>query len=227
MKKWYVGLPVVMILAIITYYSVSNKPVIPLQGQVTTAGFWQQFLTCPHCVLATQGKAVLVLWNLSKLGHSGLMLAWHNVQAQFFQLAIINTSLDLINQLNILTDFTTTMLKVFFGIAFFLSSCSHILTCCTTLTRFYVRLCCNWKIIAFRVFVLCYFIAWFGGCAYFYAPGEHKPALPVENEDLTKDLTTSKDSGVVQIIKVMQVAVGTAVTSAVGYGLLWLVTQGD
>ena len=40
-----------------------------------------------------------------------------------------------------------------------------------------------------------------------------------------RDVETSKDSGVVQITKVINVAVGTGVTSAVGYGLLWLVTQ--
>jgi hypothetical protein len=43
MKKWYVGLPVVMILAIITYYSVSNKPVIPSRVKSRRLAFGSSF----------------------------------------------------------------------------------------------------------------------------------------------------------------------------------------
>jgi hypothetical protein len=219
MKKAYVGLSVVIFLApIIIYHGVgSNKPVIPLQGQVTTAGFWERFLTCPQCVFAPHGKVPLVLWNLGTLGHKCLMLAWCHVQARFLELAIINTSLDVINEMNILSDFTTTFMKVFGGLVFFLSTTSCVLTYATTFSQLYMRLCVlNWKTIARSVFGV---VVWYSACAYFY--GEHEPAPPVERPFLNTDLTTST----------MKVAVGTAVTGAVGYAVgycfLWLFTQGD
>jgi hypothetical protein len=255
MNKWYVALLVSFVLVIVTQLSFQlcyddncpslapakdvpfwdniswdQQSVPTLHGQVMTTAknLALNYVFCANCFFAPQSRIVWWLWTSGKLAYSSAMLLLLEVQAHVHKWTIMGIILDALRDSYVISYFPYIVLKVLLFcvyMAYISSTLYEGMNFCVNAGRAALNTAIpvlerarrNWQMIA-RIVILVV-------CLYCYTAflSYNWPDDAVHQ----RDLSVSKDSGVVQITKAMKVAVGTGVTSAVGYGFLWLVTQGD
>jgi len=255
MNNWYVALLVLIVLVIVTHVtfqlcvddncpslapakevpfwdniSWDQQSVPTLHGQVMTTAknLALNYVFCANCFFAPQSQLVWWLWKSAQVAYSSAMLVFLELQAHVHKWKIINIILDGLNESDVISFVPYIVLKVFGFCVLMATACGTVCesaTVCVNAGRAALNTALpvfekarrNWQMIA-RIVILVV-------CLYCYTAflRYNWPDDAVHQQDLS----VSKDSGVVQITKAMKVAVVTGVTSAVGYGLLLLVTQGD
>ncbi len=253
MNNWYVALLVLIVLVIVTHVtfqlcvddncpslapakevpfwdniSWDQQSVPTLHGQVMTTAknLALNYVFCANCFFAPQSQLVWWLWKSAQVAYSSAMLVFLELQAHVHKCKIINIILDGLNESDVISFVPYIVLKVFVYCVLMATACGTVCesaTVCVNAGRaalntaipVFERARRNWQMIA-RIVILVV-------CLYSYTAflSYNFPDDAVHQGDV------ETSSGVVQITKVINVAVGTGVTTAVGYGLMWLVTQGD
>jgi hypothetical protein len=232
MNRGYMGLLVSIVLVIVTHVSFklcdedrckAVAPASTLHAQVMN--FLGGYLFCADCLFAPQSRIVWWLWTSGKIAYSSAMLLVLEVQSHVHKWTIMGIILDALRDSYVISYFPYIVLKVLLCCVYMAYiSCTLIegMNFCAKLSRAALNTALpvvqrgrrNWQMIARIVIVVVLFYCYAAFLRYNWPlPG---------NAVHQQDLTVSKDSG---ITKAMKVAVGTGVTTAVGYGLLWLVTQ--
>jgi hypothetical protein len=205
-----------------------HQSVPTLHGQVmtTTKNVLLNYIFCANCFFAPQSRIVWWLWKSGEVAYSTAMLVLLELQSHVHKWKIIDIILDGLNESDVISFLPYIVLKVL-GYCVLIAAAAGTVcqsaTVCVNAGRAALNTAMpvverarrNWQMIARIVIVVV--------CLYCYTAflSHNWPDDAVHQQDRS----VSKDSGVVQITKAMKVAVGTCVTSAVGYGLLWLVTQ--
>ena len=204
-----------------------QQSVPSLHGQVmtTTKNFLLSYVFCANCFFAPQSQLVWWLWKSAQVAYASAMLVFLELQAHVHKWKIIDIILDGLNESDVLSFLPYIVLKVLGYCVLMAAVCgtvSESTTVCVNAGRAAVNTAIpvfkqarrNWKMIA-RMVILVFLLYCYAAFLRYHWP---LPGNAVHQRDV-------ETSGVVQITKAITVAVGTCVTSAVGYGLLWLVTQ--